>query len=189
MSLKVHQRREMLRVREDFVTALTPADLDTLGDRLIQNFYMWFKEYEIQSVGAYWSMPLEAPTQGLLESLEARGIVVGLPRLEGGKIVYHVWQKGQALLKSPYGFLAPAPTAPILIPDLCVTPLVAFDCKGHRLGYGKGHFDRFLESHPHVRTVGWAFDCQEVPEIHKEAHDQALTGVITPTRVLKFSEF
>ena len=186
---KTRQRREMIRTRELLVKSLSPAALTVLEDGLIQNFYTWIEGRSIRSIGSYWALPLEAPTRGLLESLKSREVSLGLPRLEGDKIVYHMWHVGQPLHSGNYGLLEPFPTAPTCMPDVYIIPLVAFDQQGHRLGYGKGHFDRYLELHPQVQTVGWAFDCQEVTKIEAEPHDQPLDVVITPTRILNFSEF
>ena len=189
MTQKEQQRRAMLRVRADFINSLTPIALHTLEDLLIQNFYTTLKNRSVLSIGAYWATPREVPTLRLLESLEARGISLGLPRLEGDKMIYHLWHAEQPLLSGNYGLLEPSPTAPTCTPDICIIPLVAFDQQGHRLGYGKGHFDRYLKLNPYVQTVGWAFDCQEVPAVFQEPHDQPLDCVITPTRILEFSEF
>jgi 5-formyltetrahydrofolate cyclo-ligase len=70
--------------------------------------------------------------------------------------------------------------------DLVIVPGVAFDEKCNRLGMGKGYYDRFL---PRVKgkKVGVAYDFQIIPsfEFPKEAHDEPVDAVITPTRVYK----
>jgi 5-formyltetrahydrofolate cyclo-ligase len=68
--------------------------------------------------------------------------------------------------------------------DLALVPGLAFDARGHRLGRGKGFYDRLLAGFP-GRTVGVAFDFQVVAQVPVEPHDIALNAVVTPTRWLE----
>ena len=80
--------------------------------------------------------------------------------------------------------LEPSPRAETLEPDLVVTPLLAFDRAGARLGYGQGHFDRTLEALRARRPVfvlGLAFAGQEVARVPAEPHDQHLDAILTDT--------
>ena len=70
-----------------------------------------------------------------------------------------------------------------MAPDLVVVPLVGFTSEGHRLGQGGGHYDRWLEAHPHVPAVGLAWDVQQAEELPTEPHDRTLAAIITPTRI------
>jgi len=65
--------------------------------------------------------------------------------------------------------------------DLLLVPGLAFDLRGHRLGRGKGVFDRLLAAASGVR-VGVAFDCQIVEAVPVEPHDARVDFVLTPTR-------
>jgi 5-formyltetrahydrofolate cyclo-ligase len=67
--------------------------------------------------------------------------------------------------------------------DLIVVPLLGFDRRCQRLGYGKGYYDRFL-AHSRAATVGLAFAIQEVPELPNEAHDIPLNAIITEHEVI-----
>lgn len=66
--------------------------------------------------------------------------------------------------------------------DAVIVPLVAFDAKHARVGYGGGFYDRLLERQTKVKKIGVAFDFQEVPIVPSEPHDQKLDMVITETR-------
>jgi 5-formyltetrahydrofolate cyclo-ligase len=67
--------------------------------------------------------------------------------------------------------------------------LLAFDSRGHRLGYGAGNYDRTLQrlrarrgkDRPGVAAIGLAFDFQFAPLLPSEAHDQRLDWVLTPS--------
>ena len=65
-----------------------------------------------------------------------------------------------------------------------VMPGVAFDPMNHRVGYGGGFYDRFLEKHPKVLKAALAFECQIMPEVPYEATDIFPDWVVTEKRVL-----
>ncbi len=67
---------------------------------------------------------------------------------------------------------------------LCVVPLLAFNRTLHRIGYGKGCYDRFFVTHPPCVKVGLAYDEQEF-EFVPEPQDVPLDYIVTPTRVLE----
>ena len=73
--------------------------------------------------------------------------------------------------------------------DLMVVPGIVFDHSGHRLGYGRGYYDRTLKACPFsCKTIGFAYDFQLIDSLPiVEAHDQKLSLLITEERVLEFS--
>ncbi len=65
--------------------------------------------------------------------------------------------------------------------DLVIVPLVAFDAKNNRIGYGKGFYDKFLAQLPkETYKIGLAYDFQKVDAIEIETHDVQLDEVYTP---------
>ena len=62
-------------------------------------------------------------------------------------------------------------------------PLLGFTDRGERIGYGGGHYDRWLARNEPLAAIGLAWDCQLVEELPTEPHDRQLTAVITPTRL------
>jgi len=62
---------------------------------------------------------------------------------------------------------------------VAVIPVLGFDRKGNRLGYGAGYYDRFLAQHPNITPIGLAFACQEISDIPCDANDVRLELVIT----------
>jgi 5-formyltetrahydrofolate cyclo-ligase len=96
---------------------------------------------------------------------------------------FHSWRPGEPLQKSPFGVLEPLPTALEVSPTLILVPLLGFDSRLHRLGYGKGHYDRLLATRGNARAVGLAFAEQEVAALPVEPHDVPLDAVVTPAGV------
>ena len=71
--------------------------------------------------------------------------------------------------------------------DLILVPLLTFDHDGHRLGYGKGYYDRFLsECRADTQKVGISFFEPTVEFLPAEPHDVAMDAVVTPRQFYKF---
>lgn len=100
---------------------------------------------------------------------------------------FREWSPGCAMLAGEFGALIPAEGA-WLEPEVLVVPLLAFDRRGYRLGYGGGFYDRTLERlrarHP-VLALGFAFAAQEVAEVPTEPTDQRLDLIVTDAGVLR----
>ncbi|MBI5094113.1 MAG: 5-formyltetrahydrofolate cyclo-ligase [Candidatus Hydrogenedentes bacterium] len=128
----------------------------------------------------------EVDTKPLIQYLLDEGKNVLVPRVApGGLLTWSRLQSLDDLEASPYGILAPrAPrldtlpqsTAPVLVPG------IAFSSSGHRIGYGKGYFDRFLAGHGGLK-IGLAFDIQITDLIQPDEHDVALDLIVTESRI------
>ena len=98
------------------------------------------------------------------------------------------WNPQDRLVPDAFGIPSPPPSAPVLVPNLVITPLLAFDRKGGRLGQGAGHYDRTLANLRKARPVfmlGLAFSGQELDAIPQERHDQRLDAILTETEYIE----
>lgn len=99
-------------------------------------------------------------------------------------LTFRLWTPGQALVRSAYGVMEPDPDLEVVHPDLVLAPLLGFDRRGHRLGWGAGHYDKALSAlralKP-VTAVGLAFAAQEVDRVPEEPFDEVLDGIATET--------
>lgn len=101
---------------------------------------------------------------------------------------FRQWTPDCAMTEGAFGIQVPA-AGEWLEPGVVIVPLVAWDRRGCRLGYGGGFYDRTLAALRQCGTViaaGFAFDAQELPEIPVEPTDQRLDLLVTETRVLRF---
>jgi 5-formyltetrahydrofolate cyclo-ligase len=143
-------------------------------------------------VSAFLGLGTEIETLPLLRSLHRLGHEILLPRVVafGQPLRLHRWRPGEELIRGRRGLLEPHPEAPELVPDAVVTPLVAFDRSGTRLGYGGGFYDRtfaaMLARGHRPPRIGLAFSCQEVDAVPRVDHDLALDLVVTEAGVLRF---
>lgn len=104
------------------------------------------------------------------------------PKGSGLPLSFHLKPAAVPLERSAFGVLEPPANAPVIIPDIILTPLLGFDRRGYRLGYGAGHYDRTLaalRARQPVLAVGLAWACQEVEVIPTDAFDEQLDWVIT----------
>lgn len=131
----------------------------------------------------YVSKDNEVDTLTLIGSLLTEGRSVLVPIVEQDGTLQ--WSRLESLDElEPGAFGVPEPRAECrrLVnaahDALVIVPCVAFDSSGHRLGYGKGYFDRFLERH-RGRTVGLAFETQKIEHLPVEEHDVPLDIVLT----------
>ena len=141
-----------------------------------------------QIVGAYWPIRSEVDPRPLMRALIRRGQDVALSQILHPHLSWRLWRPGDVLIKGGFGVREPGPDAPECFPVALLVPLAAFDRRGHRLGYGKGHFDRAIaalsQKHP-VLTVGLAYGAQEVDDVPAEPHDRGLDFVVTERETIQ----
>ena len=89
------------------------------------------------------------------------------------------WQHDAPLATGPFRLRQPDADAPERVPDLILTPLVAFDRTLARLGQGAGHYDRAFAAYPNAHRIGVAFSVQEVERLPVDPWDVPLHAIIT----------
>ncbi|WP_201835202.1 5-formyltetrahydrofolate cyclo-ligase [Microvirga zambiensis] len=142
----------------------------------------------VTPVGAYWPIRSEVDPRPLMEALLQRGQDVALSQILHPHLSWRLWQPGDVLIKGGFGVREPGPDAPEVFPKALIVPLVAFDRRGGRIGYGKGHFDRAiaaLEAQHPVLTVGLAYAVQEIDEVPIEPHDRLLDIIVTEAELIR----
>lgn len=139
-------------------------------------------------VAGYWPMRSEIDPRPILEALAERGSALALPVCSPQGLVFRAWQPWQPLVPAGFGTLGPPETAAEVTPRVLLVPLAAFDRAGHRIGYGKGHYDGAiarLSAAGALTTIGLALACQEVASVPAENHDQRLDVVVTESEVIR----
>ena len=106
-----------------------------------------------------------------------------LPVIEdNNKMSFFSWKKKQVLLVNKFGMLEPVKSKP-KIPDIMLVPLLSFDHRKYRLGYGKGFYDRYLNKYlkkfKNILTVGVAFSFQKYHKLPVSNNDVKLNYILT----------
>jgi 5-formyltetrahydrofolate cyclo-ligase len=126
----------------------------------------------------------------LMTWLRAEGFRLALPVMQGkGKpLLMRSWTPGDAMEATMWGIAEPLADKPVVDPDVVLVPLLAFDVRGYRLGYGGGFYDRTLQRLRKLKpvvAVGLAYDEQKVDVVPAESYDQRLDWVLTPSGPLR----
>jgi len=107
---------------------------------------------------------------------------------KGLPLVFREWWPGAAMETGPFGVAVPA-AGGLLVPEVLVVPMLAFDAHGYRLGYGGGFYDRTLAAlrarGGRVRAIGFAYAAQRVAELPVDATDEPLDAVVTEAGLLR----
>jgi len=179
-------KEEKNRLRLRMLSLRKGINKPELASLLKQTFLNEDHFTSYKRVAAYWPMSGELDIRALLQSLQAREQVCALPVVLEKKtpLIFRKWLPGDVLIAGPHGTLHPREDAPLVIPDLILVPLLAFDLKGGRLGFGGGYYDRTLAQLTGATTVGIAYDEQAVDEVPSDQLDQRMNWIVTPTRVI-----
>lgn len=146
-------------------------------------------------IALYLSFDGELDTRPLIKALWALGKQVYLPRLHPftpGHLLFLRYQPDTVLQQEKLAIYQPALDVRQVLPlsqlDILITPLVAFDEQGQRLGMGGGFYDRTLQHWRDYKLlpVGYAHDCQRVRQLPTEDWDVPLPMVITPSGVWRW---
>lgn len=183
---KVTMRREAERVRATLT--LTGEE----GEQAAQHFMDHLTVQDGQVIALYLPIRRELDTIPLVSRLLDAGVKMALPVIDPPKktMVFREWHPDVPLTLGPYDILVPPADAAILTPDIYVVPLLAFDRRGYRLGYGGGYYDRVLAGHTSAITVGYAYAEQIcLFNLPREEHDIPLQFVVTPQQVHDFRNF
>jgi 5-formyltetrahydrofolate cyclo-ligase len=180
--------RRQIRQR---LKALLPGEREQASasacERLVQQ-EVWAKA---RSVLCYAAMAEELDIGALIDHGLAAAKVVALPQFDPAAGIYRACQITtplSALAVGHFGIVEPgAHCASFALKqlDLILVPGLAFDLSGHRLGRGRGYYDRLLADTPAIKC-GVAFDEQVQSQIPVETHDVLLDCILTPTRWLDF---
>lgn len=160
--------------------ALTQQQINRASETLAQLLRAHPLYRAANALYAYVSYNQEVRTLPLIARALADGKRVAVPKVYGETMRFLWLDDLSRLAPGAYGIPEPVfdepeaddPTALVLMPGL------AFDAQGHRLGYGGGFYDRFLQREPHP-TIALCYDFQLLSELQVEAHDIPVDAVLS----------
>lgn len=141
-------------------------------------------------LAGYWPIKSEIDPRPLLHAIALRGGCLALPAvLDSTTMEFRAYSPSTLLEPMRFGTLGPGRENAVIVPNLIIVPLSAFDRQCHRLGYGGGYYDRVVEvlkkQGHQIRLLGLGFSCQEVESIPPEEHDLIVEGIFTEKGLLK----
>lgn len=174
-------RKELLEKRN----ALSEKEREEKSDEITKLVLEIPQLKEAKTVAAYLTKGSEVRTRKLIERLLTKDIEVLVPvTKDDERIEFYRFTSFEDLVSGRFGILEPKTMVePSKEPDVVIVPGVAFDLDLHRLGYGKGYYDRLFGK---LKTfkIGICYEMQVIDEIPKHEHDQRLDLTVTEKRVI-----
>lgn len=188
------QRRELRQRLAERRRALTPQQR-ILAAQGVRRSLEQLPEYHTDArVAGYWATNGELPLNLAIAPLAARGQQFLLPVIDAAKeLRFAPWRSGDPVQANRHGIPEPVEQGALLAAfqlDLVLVPLLAFDRRGYRLGYGGGYYDRsFAFLREQLRPtepllVGIAYDFQELEIVNEQPWDVALDFVATDRELI-----
>ncbi len=146
--------------------------------------FEYFKDKQVFFV--YYSYGSEADTHALIERLLSAGKQVLLPRVEDKDMVMVNYNRGDNLVKNPYGIYEPQGQVFSGEPQVCIAPLLCVNERGFRLGYGGGYYDRFFAAHPNCIRAGIGYFLQYAQDFKEDEWDKPLDLFICERGIISF---
>ncbi len=140
---------------------------------------------------AYVDAKREVETRLIMQQAWEDGRKVAAPRVDGDGIMHYYYIESlEDLEPGSFGIMEPKKSCPLCETEkgLLLMPGVAFDEHCHRVGYGGGYYDRYLERHPGLVHIALAFEFQVFPEVPFEDHDILPERIVTEDRILEPKE-
>lgn len=140
-------------------------------------------------VAGYSPINSELDPYPLMRALGDKGATLALPVIiaRNQALIFRAWQPDEGLVRGPFGIFQPSSDADEVDPDIVLVPLAAFDRAGHRIGYGRGYYDRTLQDLRTIKkitVVGVAFAVQEIETVPRLPHDEQLDCVLTERELI-----
>ena len=161
-----------------------------------QEIQLWSREFtlsltalpaflEAERLLVYADYNHEVMTVFLIEEAWKKGKEVAVPKVVGKDMVFYKLTDWKQLEPGYFGIPEPAYGEIVEWEDaVMIMPGVAFDNNCHRVGYGGGFYDRYLEKHPKVKRIAAAFEFQILPEVPTEPTDIAPEMIVTEKQII-----
>ncbi len=160
------------------------------AQKAARNFINNFTLKNEDIIAAYYPIGSELDIRPLIKILRKKNLRLCLPTVvkKDNALIFRHWKEGAKLTKDLYNIPTPDENSEQLEPNIIITPLIAFDKNGNRLGYGKGYYDRTIANmQKRALIIGYAYAMQEVENIKYQQHDKGLDYLVSEKEVRRFN--
>ena len=153
--------------------AMTDGQIRQKSDALAQKLFCTELYRKASTLYGYLPYNQEVRTVPILEQALRDGKRVAVPKVYGEEMRFIYLEDLSAVENSSMGIPEPVADGPVAedAGALVLMPGLAFDPKGHRIGYGGGFYDKYLQAHPGHPTVALCYDFQMLPHLDTQEHD------------------
>lgn len=181
MTLKQELRKKYKELRGQ----MKPEEVKSLSGLICRNLMESHLFLDTQYIYAYYPLGNEVDICPVIEEawkLEKR---VAFPKVFGDEMFFFEIKDFHQLSEGSFGVMEPEESCPVdWEKPLVLTPGVAFDRNGNRMGYGKGYYDRYFGARPAAFMIGVAYEWQVAEKIPAGAYDRAMDGMVTEKGIL-----
>ncbi len=178
---KFQLRKKIFKVRSKFAKKKNTVNSEAII-KLIE------QKSSNKRVGLYYPFGDELSTLELMNRLIRKKFIISLPIINNkSEMSFYSWNPNEPLTINRYGILEPFKRKKIT-PSTLIIPMLAFDSKLNRLGYGGGFYDRFIqkiEKQNNCVKIGLALSCQKINKVPVDKHDKKMDFIITEKRIYK----
>lgn len=189
--MEVKDTKEIKKEIRKEIKSLRAAHTDVQVHEMslaVKDHFCALEEYKkAEVIYAYMDCKHEVETRDLIKKAWEDGKKVAVPKVKGERMEFFYIQSLETDLEDGYfGIREPKEVHPAFDEEaLLLMPGVAFDEERHRVGYGGGFYDRFLEEHPKMTTVALAFEFQVKEQVPFEVFDIRPQKIVTERRTLQ----
>ena len=181
MDEKKEIRKRILGIRENMDRNDWLEKTNAISENVLA--HPWFERAD--TIYCYVDFRGEAGTGRIMEKAWEEGKKVAVPRTTKDSMEFYYIFSLEETAPGNFGVMEPVTDRMADGKDgLMIMPGSVFDEEGHRIGYGKGYYDRYLVSHPGLHTMAIAFDFQVMEEIPFEPHDKKAAIIVTDRRII-----
>ena len=144
-------------------------------------------------IGGYYPVNSEVDILEILDSLEKKvGVKLSLPVIKkNNEMDFYNWSTKNLLILNKFGIPEPEEIKKVF-PDIIFVPIVAFDNRLYRIGYGGGYYDRYIGKVSYkkkILKIGIAHSCQKINKVPINKYDKKLDIIITEKYILRWEFF
>lgn len=165
----------------------TEEEIHAMSGKILEHCVSLPEYRDAEVIYAYVDCKREVETRELIRTAWAENKRVAVPKIVGKEMkFFYITSLEEDLEDGFFGIREPREVNPALEEEaLMFMPGVAFDEERHRIGYGGGYYDRFLEAHPRFTTVALAFEFQVRKEVPFEVFDILPGKIVTEKRIIE----
>ena len=178
------QNKDRLRKKYFFIRREKYFDIKpSFFNPLIKLIKERYKKKDV-NLSSYYPASFEVNILKLLDLNAMNKIKIFLPVITGkNSMHFYKWQKHDVLQINKFGMLEPFKSLKNIVPNVMLIPLLAYDNKNNRLGYGGGFYDRYLKkylkTYNNILTIGIAFSFQKYHKLPVSNNDVKLDYILT----------
>ncbi len=177
--------RKQLESKRD---KLSPSDRAYAADDMIKRVLEVLTPLKGETIGMYFAIRTEPDLSPMVAEISLQDKTFALPRVMGSEkpLKFNTWTLDEMMDEDIFG--TPCATGEETFPDIFIVPLLGFNERGYRMGYGGGYYDRTLahyrEEGREFVTIGVCYDALKLDLFPAEPHDVPLDYIVTEKQTI-----